>query len=63
LDFVIAGRLTNIHLAYICDCLTLADNLTTDEKINDLIFEIADPEINGGYVDKETLMNMVSKIK
>jgi hypothetical protein len=62
IDFVIAGRLSNIHLAYICDCLTLADKLTTDEKTNDLIFEIADPEINGGYKDKKTLTDMVSKI-
>jgi hypothetical protein len=62
LDFVIAGRLSNIHLAYICDCLTLADKLTTDEKTRDLIFEIADPEINGGYLDNERLTDMVSRI-
>ncbi len=62
LDFVIEKRLSNIHLAYICDCLTLADKLTADEKTNDLIFQLADPEINGGYADKETLTYMVSKI-
>jgi hypothetical protein len=62
LDFVIAGRLSNIHLAYICDCLSLADKLTTDKKTKELIFEIADPEINGGYVDKKTLADLVSKI-
>lgn len=62
LDLVIAGRLSSIHLAYICDCLTLADKLTTDEETKDLIFEIADPEINGGYVDIETLKDMVSRI-
>ena len=62
LDFVIAGRLSNIHLAYICDCLTLADKLTTDEETKDLILEISDPEINGGYMDKETLTDMVSRI-
>lgn len=62
LDIVIAGRLSNIHLAYICDCLTLADKLTTDEETKDLIFEIADPEINGGYFNKETLTDMVSRI-
>ncbi len=63
LDFVIAGQLSNIHLAYICDCLTLADKLTTDEKIHELIFELADPEINGGYADKKMLTDMVLKIK
>jgi hypothetical protein len=62
LDLVITGQLSNIHLAYICDCLTLADKLRTDEKIKSLIFEIADPEINGGYLDKKTLTDMVSKI-
>jgi len=62
LDFVIAGRLSNIHLAYICDCLTLADKLTTDDETKDFIFEIADPEINGGYLDKERLTYMVSRI-
>lgn len=62
LDFVIAGRLSNIHLAYICDCLTLADKLTTDEETKDLILKISDPEINGGYMDKETLTDMVSRI-
>jgi len=62
LDFVIAGQLSNIHLAYICDCLSLADKLTTDKETKQLIFEIADPEINGGYVDKGTLTDMVSKI-
>jgi hypothetical protein len=62
LDLVIAGQLSNVHLAYICDCLTLADKLTTDEETKDLIFEIADPEINGGYVDIETLTDMVLRI-
>jgi hypothetical protein len=63
LDFVMSGRLSNIHLTYICDCLTLADQLTTDDKTNDLIFEIADPETSGGYVDTKTLADMVSRIK
>jgi hypothetical protein len=62
LNFVIAGQLSNIHLAYICDCLSLADKLTTDEETKDLIYEIADPEINGGFVDKEMLTDMVSKL-
>jgi hypothetical protein len=62
LDFVIAGRLSNNHLSYICDCLTLADKLTTDEETKDLILEISDPEINGGYMDKETLTDMVSRV-
>jgi hypothetical protein len=63
LDFVITGRLSNIHLAYICDCLTLADKLTTDDETKNLIFEVSDHEINGGYMDKETLTDMVSRIR
>ncbi len=62
LDFVIEGRLSNIHLAYICDCLTLADKLRTDEETKNFIIKISDPEINGGYMDKETLKVMVSII-
>jgi hypothetical protein len=63
LDFVIAGRLSNIHLAYICECLTLADKLTTDDETKNLLFEVSDPEINRGYMDKETLTDMVSRIR
>lgn len=61
-DFVIAGQLSNIQLAYICDCLTLAERLRTDEETKDMIFEIADPEINRGYLDKEALRHLISKI-
>ncbi len=62
LDLVITDRLSNVHLAYICDCLTLTENLIADEKTMELIFEIADPEIKKGYLDKETLKDMVSNI-
>jgi hypothetical protein len=62
LNIVIAGRLSNIHLAYICDCLTLAEKLTTDDKTKDLIFELADPEINGGFLDKNALIDIVANI-
>lgn len=44
------GNLSSAHLAYVCDCLTLADCINYEnEKIQDIVFSIADPEINGGY--------------
>ena len=50
LEETISGKLTNIELAYICDCLTLAENIEFEnDQIHEFIFEIADPEINGGF--------------
>ena len=63
LAFVVGDRLSNIHLAYICDCLTLTEELTADEKTKELIFEVSDLEINGGYVDRKTLAEMIIKIE
>jgi hypothetical protein len=62
INLVVADRLTNIHLAYICDCLTLTEELNVDEETKELIYELADPEINGGYADKRKLAEMVSRI-
>jgi hypothetical protein len=46
----LSGRLSNVDLAYICDCLTLGEKVYyTNEKAKDIVFEIADPEINGGF--------------
>ena len=46
----LSGRLSNVDLAYVCDCLTLGEKVYyTDEKAKDIVFEIADPEINGGF--------------
>ena len=62
LDLVIDGRLSNIHLAYICDCLTLAEDSIVDEKTNELIFEIADSKINGGYKSNTELRELILKL-
>ena len=46
----LSGRLSNVDLAYVRDCLTLGEKVDyTDEKAKDIVFEIADPEINGGF--------------
>lgn len=48
------------YLSYICDCLTLAKNVEYEnDKIEDLIWEFADPEINGYKTQTEiqTVLN------
>lgn len=50
LDKTIIGELNNVQLAYICDCLTIGEKVSFEnESIEDIIFGILDPEINGGY--------------
>ena len=63
LKFVIDNSLSNVHLSYICDCLTLSEDLEADEPTRELIFRFADPEINGGYVDKEELLRIISTLE
>jgi hypothetical protein len=46
----LSGRLSSIDLAYICDCLTLGEKVDyINEKAKDIVFAIADPEINGRF--------------
>jgi hypothetical protein len=60
LQKVLNGELTNIHLAYICDCLTLCENINFEnETINEIIFDIADPEINGGFKSKKEIEQLI----
>ncbi len=65
LQETLTENLSNIHLAYICDCITLEEKVHFEnEKINDIIFNIADPEVHGGYklkIDLEqTLAYLIS---
>lgn len=63
LEETISGKLTNIELAYICDCLTLAEKIEFEsEQIEDLIFGIADPEINGGFKTEMELKSLLEKV-
>jgi hypothetical protein len=63
LEVTISGNLTNIELAYICDCLTLAEKIEFEsEQIEDLIFGIADPEINGGFKTEMELKSLLEKV-
>jgi len=60
----IAGNLNSIDLAYICDCLTLAEKVNfKDEQVKDIVFEFADPEINGGYKSVENLAEYLSNLR
>lgn len=60
----ISGNLTNIDLAYISDCLTLSEKVTFEAELaRELFFEIADPEINGGYRSNTELEQLISLLK
>ncbi len=54
-----------MNLAYICDCLTVRELVNFEnDKVEDLVFAIADPEINGGYQtrrDLESIINFLAK--
>jgi hypothetical protein len=57
------GKLNNIELAYICDCFTLAEEIHYEsEDIKDVIFDLADPEINGGYKSNTKLEEIISTL-
>ncbi|AWA30962.1 hypothetical protein HYN48_13230 [Flavobacterium magnum] len=52
----INGYLKDPELNYICDCLTLAENVEFEnEKIKEIVFEIADQEIWGNYKSVDEL--------
>jgi hypothetical protein len=56
----LSGSLSNVDLAYICDCLTLGERVDYDsEEAKNTVFELADPEINGGYKSSEELQRMI----
>jgi hypothetical protein len=56
LDETYQGNLSNIDLAYICDCLTLGERVEFEnEVLKEMIFELADPEINGSFKTSEEI--------
>lgn len=63
LSEVLHGNLSPQALAYMCDCFTLGERTEyQNELIKDLIFEIADPEINGGFKSCSELQDLLQKI-
>ena len=64
LQETLSGRLSSVDLAYICDCLTLGEKVDyIDESIKEIIFEIADPEINGGFKSDNELKKILEECK
>ena len=56
------GTLSNAHLAYICDCLTLGERvLFESDDLKELIFDLADPEINAGFKTPEEIAYLLNK--
>lgn len=54
------GNLSNIHLAYICDCLTLAERVKYDtDNLQKILFDLADSEINGDYKESDVIANIL----
>ena len=52
-----------MQLVFICDCLSLADNVTFEtDQIKKFVFDLADPEINGGFKQMKELAVMAPKI-
>jgi len=63
LSETIQGNLSNIHLAYICDCITLLEQIDyDDEQSQQIIFDLADPEIKGGYKSIEELNGIILEL-
>jgi len=61
-DFV-SGEIGLIELQYISDCIQLSENIFVENHVmNDWIFEMSDPEINGEFT-KERAKEIIEKIK
>jgi len=59
LHLVLEDQLTNIHLAYICDCLSLSESVDITENAREIVFQLADPEINGGFISKREIIALL----
>jgi hypothetical protein len=60
----LAGNLITEQLSYICDCLTLGEMVSFENQlVEDIIYEFADPEINGGYKSKTELVKIADRLK
>ena len=63
LNETLEGNLGSAHLAYIADCLTLGEKVNYEyENLREIIFDIADPEINGGFRKPDEILVYLSKI-
>ncbi|KAF5035497.1 hypothetical protein DSECCO2_584940 [anaerobic digester metagenome] len=60
----VSGVFTPVHLAFICDCLTLSEKITFEnEHLKDIVFSFADPEINGGFTSTEQINEIIKAVQ
>lgn len=63
LNETLTGNLSSTHLAYLCDCFTLSEYINYEnEEIQDIVFSIADPEINGGYKSAKEIKEILADL-
>ena len=43
----IQKQISDVTIEYICDCLIMAEDVTYDSKVSDILFNFSSPEING----------------
>lgn len=64
LSEVDSGMFSSAHLSYLCDCLTLSERVNFEnEHIKDIVFMIADPEINGGLKTIDEIKEIIKDIQ
>ena len=60
----VSGVFTSLHLAFICDCLTLSENITYEnEQLKDIVFSFADSEINCGFKTEEEIREIIKALR
>lgn len=62
LHLVLEDQLTNVHLAYVCDCLTLSEYIDMTDKARAIVFKLADPEINRDFTSKDGILELLSDL-
>ncbi len=64
IEATISGDLSPAGLSYLCDCLTLAENVNySNDNLLDLVYSIADPEINGGFKSVTELQEILTTLE
>ena len=63
LNGVLLDNTPTVNLSYICDCMTLCEEIEyEDEVLSDIVFEMADPEINGGYRKLNEIIELLKRL-
>jgi hypothetical protein len=60
---ILTNKLSNTDLAYICDCLTLCENIEySNDNVKNIVFDSADPEINGGLLNYSQVKELLDAV-